>query len=179
MIKRFAEHTPQLAERAWVDAQALVVGQVTLAEDVSVWPMAVLRGDVGRITVGARSNIQDGAVLHVTHDSAYAPGGRDTVVGADVTIGHGAIIHACVIHDLVLVGMNATVLDGAVVESQVLIAAGALVAPNKRLISGYLYAGNPARQVRPLREQERTFLSYSAANYVRLAQDYRTHTAPL
>lgn len=175
-VKRYREHCPQLEQGAWVDAQALVVGQVHLAQDVSVWPMAVLRGDVGAIRVGARSNIQDGAVVHVTHASEYTPEGRDTHIGAEVTVGHGAVIHACTIGDRVLVGMNATVLDGALVEDDVLIAAGSLVAQGKRLASGWLYAGNPAKPVRALSEQERAFLRYSATHYVTLAQDYQNHT---
>ncbi|MBV7434725.1 gamma carbonic anhydrase family protein [Cardiobacteriaceae bacterium TAE3-ERU3] len=179
MIKQFGEFRPVLAESAWVDEQALVVGQVVLGEGANIWPMAVLRGDVGKITVGARSNIQDGAVVHVTHDGKYTPGGRDTVIGEDVTIGHSAVIHACTIHDQVLIGMNATVLDGAVVESHVLVAAGALVAPGKRLQSGYLYAGNPARQIRELTAGEREFFAYSAKNYVELAAVYQAQTAPL
>lgn len=179
MIKQFGAFRPELADGAWVDEQALVVGQVTLGEGANVWPMAVLRGDVGKISVGARSNIQDGAVVHVTHDGTYTPGGRDTVIGEDVTIGHSAVIHACTIHDQVLIGMNATVLDGAVVESQVLVAAGALVAPGKRLQSGYLYAGNPARQIRELTTGELDFFAYSAKNYVELAAAYQVQTAPL
>ena len=177
MIKRFGEHCPTLGDNAWVDEQALVVGQVALGEGANVWPMAVLRGDVGKIVVGARSNIQDGAVVHVTHDGQYTPGGRDALIGEDVTIGHSAVIHACTIHDQVLIGMNTTVLDGAVVESQVLVAAGSLVAPGKRLQSGYLYAGNPARQIRELSAAEREFFTYSARNYVELAAVYRAETA--
>ncbi|UJF24338.1 gamma carbonic anhydrase family protein [Suttonella sp. R2A3] len=175
-IKCYRDYRPQLAPSAWVDVQALVVGQVSLAESVSVWPMAVLRGDVGKISVGARTNIQDGAVVHVTHASEYIPQGRDTQIGEDVTVGHSAVIHACTIGDCVLVGMNATVLDGAVVEDEVLIAAGSLVPPGKRLASGWLYAGNPAKPMRELSDEEREFLRYSAAHYVTLAEDYQRYS---
>lgn len=162
--------SPQIANDAWVAEQAYVSGEVTLGAQVSVWPMAVIRGDVMPITIGARSNIQDGAVVHATHISKYAPQGFATTIGEDVIIGHNAVVHGCTIGNEVLIGMNATVLDGAVIESQVLLAAGALVPPNKVLSSGYLYAGNPAKAVRALSEEEKAFFKYSAANYVQLAK---------
>ncbi len=168
MIRTYQNTRPQLAETAWVDDTALVLGDVTLAADVSVWPMAVLRGDVNRIEVGPRTNIQDGSVVHVAHDGPYAPGGFPTMIGADVSVGHRAIVHACIVGDRVLVGMGATIMDGAVVEDDIILAAHALVPPGKRLKAGHLYVGAPAKQQRPLSDSEREFLVYSAEHYVKV-----------
>lgn len=175
-IKSFSGVVPIIAASAWVDEQALVVGKVRLADNVSVWPMAVLRGDVQAISIGAGSNIQDGAIVHVTHDSDYTPGGLATTVGQFVTVGHGAILHACTVHDEALIGMNATVLDGAVVQSQVMVAAGSLVPPKKVLTSGWLYAGNPVKPLRELTASELGFFKYSAQQYIKLARQYRKNT---
>lgn len=162
---------PQLGRSVWIHEMAYVAGDVVLGEDVNVWPCASIRGDVARITIGARSNVQDGAVIHATHASPdWAPGGFATTIGDDVIIGHSAVVHGCQIGNEVLIGMNATVLDGAVIEDQVLLAAGALVPPGKHLSSGGLYAGNPARKIRELSEKERAFFTYSAAHYVQLAR---------
>lgn len=170
-IYSFEDKLPQLGARVWVHETAYVSGDVILGEDVSVWPNATIRGDVATIRVGARSNVQDNAVLHATHASEMtAPEGHPTTIGEDVIIGHGAVVHGCTIGDEVLVGMNATVLDGAVVEKHVLIAAGALVPPNAHLKSGYLYAGMPAKALRKLSEKEKTFFTYSAGHYVALAK---------
>lgn len=164
--------TPCLGERVMIDPSAVVMGEVSLADDVSVWPHASMRGDVQSIRVGARTNIQDNVVLHVTHDGAYNPGGYPLVIGDDVTIGHRALLHGCTLGHRILVGMGAVILDAAVIDDEVMIAAGALVAPGKRLESGFLYTGSPARQSRPLTDSERTFLSYSAQGYVALKQRY-------
>jgi carbonic anhydrase/acetyltransferase-like protein (isoleucine patch superfamily) len=134
--------------------------------------MAVLRGDVNRIVLGARTNVQDGAVLHVTHDGPYSPGGVPLLIGDDVTVGHLAILHACTIGSRVLIGMHATVLDNAVIEDDVLLAAGSVVAPGKHLKSGHLYRGSPAVAARPLTAKEIEQLQYSAAHYVRLKNRY-------
>lgn len=163
---------PKLGANVYVDPAATVIGDVELGDDASVWPGAVLRGDVERIRVGARTNVQDGAVVHVTHDGPYTPGGQPCIVGADVTIGHGAVIHACTIEDCCLVGMHATVLDGAVVKRHAFIGAGALVAPGKVVGEGELWVGNPARCVRMLTETEIEALRYSARHYVELKNDY-------
>ena len=168
MIRDFEGHRPQLDEGAWVDPQALVLGQVRLAADVSIWPMAVVRGDVNRITIGARSNIQDNSTLHVTHDGPYTPDGVPLVLGEDVTVGHGVTLHACTIGDRCLIGVGALVLDQAVLEDEVFLAAGSLVPPGKRLASGWLYRGSPAQPVRAISETERESLRYSAEHYVRL-----------
>jgi carbonic anhydrase/acetyltransferase-like protein (isoleucine patch superfamily) len=172
-LRPYLDVLPQLGERVYVDPAASVIGQVMLADDVSIWPGAVVRGDVNIIQIGARSNIQDGAVCHVTHDGPYSPGGAALTVGADVTVGHRAVLHACTIGARCLIGMGALVLDGAMLEEEVMLGAGTLVGPGKRLDSGWLYVGNPARPARLLREAERAFLAYSAAHYVRLKDRYR------
>lgn len=150
----------------------MVIGEVELGHDVSVWPCAVIRGDMHYIKVGARTSVQDSAVLHITHASDYNPDGWPLIIGEEVTIGHGACLHGCRVGNRVLVGIGATILDGAVVEDDVVIAAGTLVPPGKKLVSGYMYMGQPCRQARPLSEKERSFFSYSAQNYVNLKNDY-------
>ncbi len=171
-FRHYLEHQPELGERVWIDPAATVIGRVELGDDSSVWPGAVLRGDVNLITVGARTNIQDGTICHVTHDGPYTPGGEPLVLGTDITVGHGAILHACRIGNRCLIGMGALVLDGAVIEDDVMLAAGSLVSPGKRLASGWLYRGQPARAVRELTDRELEMLRYSAANYVRLKDEY-------
>ncbi len=168
MIRRFEQHTPQLAAGAWVDESAQVIGEVQIGADSSVWPLVTIRGDVQRIVIGARSNVQDNSCLHVTHDGPNRPGGAALIVGDEVTIGHGVILHACTIGNLVMVGMGSLVMDEAVIEDEVLLAAGSLVPPGKRLLSGHLYRGRPATLARPLTEAERAMLAYSAAHYVRV-----------
>lgn len=167
-IRRFEGHTPRIHASAFVDEQAMVCGQVAIGADSSIWPMTVVRGDINTIVIGERTNIQDGSVLHVTHDSEHAPGGAPLAVGNDVTVGHRVVLHACTVEDFCLIGMGAVVLDGAVIRAGAMIAAGALVPPNKDLEGGYLYVGAPARRARELTEQEKRFLEYSAQHYARL-----------
>jgi carbonic anhydrase/acetyltransferase-like protein (isoleucine patch superfamily) len=171
-LRPYRGRLPQLAARVYVDPAAVVIGDVVLGEDSSVWPCAVVRGDVSPIRIGARSSVQDGVVLHVTHDGPYTPGGRGLVIGDDVTIGHGAVLHACTVGNACLIGMGATVLDGVVIEDEVMVAAGALVPPGKRLPSRTLWAGNPARQLRELNAEQVEQLYYSARNYVKVKNDY-------
>ena len=171
MIRKFKSHVPQLGSRVFVDVQATVIGDVTLGDDSSIWPQTVIRGDIKPISIGERSNIQDGSVVHVTHKSDYSPG-YECIIGSDVTIGHGCIIHACTIESLSLIGMGSTVLDGAVVESQVMIGANSLVPPGKKLESGYLYMGSPCKKIRPLKDSEIKFLEYSATHYVQTKDDF-------
>ncbi len=163
---------PQLGERVFVDATAVVIGDVVLGNDTSVWPLTVIRGDMHRIRIGARCSIQDGSVLHITHAGAYKPDGYPLTLGDDVTVGHQVTLHGCSIGNRVLVGMGAIVLDGAVIEDDVVIGAGSVVPPGKTLASGYLYIGSPVRQARLLTEQERAFFQYSADNYVNLKNQY-------
>ena len=172
-IRPFQDHTPVLGERVYVDPAATVIGRVELGDDVSIWPGCVVRGDVNYIRVGARTNIQDGTVIHVSHDGPYTqPGGFPTEIGNDVTIGHGAIVHACRIGDYCLIGMGASILDGAVVEDYAFVGAGALVAPGKTVRSGELWLGNPARVARKLSDTEIEQLRYSAGHYVKLKDMY-------
>ena len=172
-IRTFQGITPLLGARVYVDEAATVIGDVVLGDDVSVWPGTVIRGDVNFIRIGARSNIQDGTVIHVSHDGPYGtPGGLATVIGEDVTIGHGAIVHACVIEDACLIGMGSTILDGAIVRKNGFVGAGALIPPGKTVGSGELWLGNPARCVRKLSETEIKQLYYSAGHYVRLKDKY-------
>jgi len=143
-----------------------------MADDVGIWPLVAIRGDVNYVEIGARSNIQDGSVLHVTHKSAYKPEGNPLVIGEDVTVGHKVMLHGCTIGNRVLVGMGSILLDGVVVEDDVMIGAGSLVPQNKRLETGYLYLGSPVKQIRPLTEAEIDGLKYSASNYVKWKDDY-------
>ncbi len=169
-IRRFEKFTPQIADSAYVDPLALIIGQVTIGEQASIWPQVVARGDVQAIHIGARTNVQDNAVLHVTHDGPYSVGGRALNIGEAVTVGHQATLHACTVEHHCLIGVGAIVLDGAHLEPYVLLGAGSLVPPNKRLTGGYLWRGNPVQQARPLTEKELAFFDYSANQYVRLAQ---------
>lgn len=171
-IRSYLGISPQIGPGAYIDPDAVVIGKVEFGEDASIWPCAVARGDVNSISIGARSNIQDGAVLHVTHDGPYTPGGVPLLIGADVTVGHGAIVHACTIGDACLIGMNATVLDGAHVGKHSMLGAGAMLSPGKVTGEGELWLGNPARFVRRLSAEEIEKLYYSAQNYVRLKNEY-------
>ncbi|WP_028456351.1 gamma carbonic anhydrase family protein [Chitinilyticum litopenaei] len=172
-ISKFDGISPQLAEGAWVHEAGQVIGDVRLGRNASVWPCAVLRGDVNHIHIGDDSNIQDNAVLHVTHKRADDPQGAPLLIGARVTIGHGVILHGCTIEDEVLVGMGTIVLDRAVIRRRVMIGAGSLVPPGKVLESGKLYVGRPAKAVRDLTPEELESFNYSAAHYVRLMSKYR------
>ncbi|MFC0227873.1 gamma carbonic anhydrase family protein [Serratia aquatilis] len=171
-IRSYLHYSPQLGLRVMIDPSSVVVGNVELADDVSIWPLVAIRGDVNAVRIGARSNIQDGSVLHVTHQSTYNPAGYPLLIGDDVTVGHKAMLHGCIIGNRVLVGMGSILLDGAIIEDDVMIGAGSLVSPGKRLESGYLYVGSPARQVRRLTAEEIEGLRYSANNYVRWKDEY-------
>jgi carbonic anhydrase/acetyltransferase-like protein (isoleucine patch superfamily) len=163
---------PSLGARVYIDPGAVVIGRVTLGDDVSVWPTAVLRADVHRIEIGARCSIQDGSVLHVTHDGPYAPGGRALLIGADVTVGHRVMLHACTVGNACLIGMGSILLDNVEVEDLVMIGAGTVVPPGRRLQSRSLYIGSPAKRARDLTERELEFLTYSAAHYVKIKNEY-------
>ena len=176
-LRPWRDNWPVLGERVFVDPAAVVIGQVTLGDDSSVWPTAVIRGDVNVITVGARSNVQDGCVLHVTHDGPYWPGGFRLAVGDDVTLGHRAVLHGCRIGNRCLIGMGALVMDGAVVADEVLIGGGAVVTPGKECESRSLYAGSPARRVRALQPAEIELLPYSARHYVAIKDEYLAASA--
>ena len=172
MALEHLDRKPSIHESVYIDPSARIFGDVTIEAGASIWCNASLRGDVHYIRIGENSNIQDNAVLHVTHDGPYTPGGAPLVIGADVTVGHGAILHACTIGDAVLVGMHATVLDGAVVGRHSMIGAGALVAPGKLVGEGELWIGNPARRMRTLSDAEIERLYYSARHYVKIKDEY-------
>jgi carbonic anhydrase/acetyltransferase-like protein (isoleucine patch superfamily) len=171
-VHDFGGENPVIGRRVYLHDTALVIGRVQIAEDASLWPYVVARGDVNRISIGARSNIQDLSMLHVTHDGPYTPGGFPLLIGVDVTVGHKCLLHACSIGNRCLIGMGSIVMDGVVIEDEVLLGAGSLVSPGKRLASGYLYRGNPLKQIRELRAEEREMLRYSAGHYVRLKDKY-------
>jgi len=175
-LRSFQGITPRLGAKIYIDQSATIVGDITLADDVSIWPLVAARGDVNTITIGARTNIQDGTVLHVTRKSELNPNGNPLTIGADVTVGHKCMLHGCTLGDRILVGMGAIIMDGAVIENDVFIGAGSLVPPNKTLTSGYLYVGNPVKKKRPLKDSEAAFLKQSAINYVELKNDYLNET---
>ena len=178
-IRPFGGKRPAIDPSAWIDPTALVIGEVAIGGDSSVWPMAVVRGDVQRIRIGVSSNIQDGAVLHVSHDSRFSPGGRPLEIGDGITVGHQAVLHGCTVGDYSLIGIGARVLDGAVLERHTLLGAGALVPPGKRLTGGHLWVGAPVRQARPLTDEELEYLEYSAAHYVKLSQRHHRESVSL
>jgi len=172
-IRKFAGKYPEIADSAYIDDTALVIGDVTVGADSSLWPMVVARGDVHSITIGKKTNIQDGSILHVTHDGKFSPGGYPCKVGNYVTVGHRVTVHACTIGDYCLIGMSATIMDGAELGDKLIIGAGSLVPTGKKLEGGYLYVGSPVKQVRPLKENEFEFLEYSADHYARLKDKHK------
>ena len=173
-IRTYQSITPQLGDRVFVDASAVVIGDVEIGEDSSVWPLTVIRGDMHRIRIGKRTSVQDGSVLHITHAGPFNPDGFPLIIGDEVTIGHKVMLHGCTLGSRILVGMGSTVMDGAVVEDDVIIGAGSLVPPGKVLESGFLYVGSPVKQARPLNDKERNFFSYTAGNYVKLKDQHIT-----
>jgi carbonic anhydrase/acetyltransferase-like protein (isoleucine patch superfamily) len=175
-VRNFEGFKPRIANSAYVDETALVIGEVTLEEDVSLWPKVVARGDVNSIYIGARTNIQDGTILHVSHDSDFAPGGFALHIGADITVGHQAILHGCTVEDRCLIGMAATVMDGAVIHCGAIVGAGSLVTPGQELEGGFLWVGSPARKARPLRSEEEAFLTYNVLHYVELKNRYKAES---
>jgi carbonic anhydrase/acetyltransferase-like protein (isoleucine patch superfamily) len=171
-IRSYLTTSPKIADAVYIDEAAVVIGDVTIGRDSSFWPGAVARGDVNHIVIGERTNIQDNSVLHVTHQGPYSSTGKPLLIGNDVTAGHRVLLHGCEVQDRVLIGMGTIILDGAVIESDVIIGAGSLVAENKVLASGYLYFGSPAVAKRPLTEEEKERIVYSAAHYVKVKDRY-------
>lgn len=178
-LRSYQGIAPQLGHQVYIDESAVIIGDIHLDDDSSIWPFVAARGDVNHIRIGKRTNIQDGSVLHVTHKNAENPDGYPLIIGNDVTVGHKVMLHGCTIHDRVLVGMGAIVLDGAVIQEDVMIGAGSLVPPGKLLQSGYLYVGSPVKQVRALTEKEMAFLRQSAQNYVANKQAFLTAVKPV
>lgn len=165
-IRNFLQKSPVIARSAYIDEAAVVIGDVSIGEDASLWPMVVARGDYQAIKIGSGTNIQDGTVIHIASSNEFVPGGLPCIVGEKVTVGHKAMLHACTIGNLCLIGMSATVLDGAVIEDNVMVGAGSLVPMGKRLESGYLYLGTPVKQVRKLADREKFFIEYSWKHYI-------------
>lgn len=164
---------PKIAADAFIAQTAVVIGDVEVGPEASVWFGCVLRGDSNSIRIGARTNVQDGTVIHVNHEREGAAGTK-TTIGADVTIGHMALLHACTIEDGAFIGMKACVMDGVIVESGAMVAAGALVTPGKRVRKGELWAGSPAKLMRSLSEKEMAYFAYSAEHYCKVAASYRS-----
>lgn len=171
-LRPYRDILPSLGKHVYVDPAATVIGDVVIGDESSVWPGAVVRGDVHRIRIGARSSVQDNSVLHVTHDGPYNPGGYPLIIGDEVTIGHAVTLHGCTLGNRILVGIGATLLDGVVVEDEVVIGAGSLVTPGKVLERGHLYVGRPAKAARALTDREFEFFRYTAQKYVDLAREY-------
>jgi len=172
-IRSFKNHHPQIAKNAYIDDLAVIIGKVNIGEDCSIWPLVAIRGDMHKVTIGARTNVQDGSVLHETHAGKFtSENGFELKIGQDVTIGHKALLHGCTIGSRVLVGMGSIILDGAILEDDLILGAGSLVPPNKKLVGGFLYMGSPAKQIRALNPTEYQFLLYSAQNYVKLKNEY-------
>jgi carbonic anhydrase/acetyltransferase-like protein (isoleucine patch superfamily) len=175
-VRKFNDKQPIIGKSVYIDDSAVVIGDVTLGDNVSIWPATVVRGDVESIRIGDGTNVQDGCVLHVTHAGRFTTQGYPLTIGKGVTIGHKAVVHACTVGDYCLIGIGAIILDDAVLEDYVMLGAGALVPSGKRLVSGYLYVGSPARQVRPLKESEKEFLEYSAEQYIHLKNEHLRET---
>ena len=171
-VRPYQGNFPDIGNDVYIDETALVVGDVTIGDDSSIWPMTVVRGDVNKITIGSGTNIQDGSVLHVTHPHEKHPEGYPLHVGNNVTVGHKVILHGCHVDDNCLIGMGSIIMDGVIVHSGVMVGAGSLVAPNKELESGYLYVGSPAKKIRKLTAEEQEWLDYSAQHYIKLKNNY-------
>lgn len=172
MLRSYKNIMPKVDDSVYFDPTSVIVGDIVIGKDSSIWPLVAMRGDVNIIRIGTRTNVQDGTVLHVTRKSDSNPEGFPLIIGDDVTIGHKCMLHGCTLGSRILVGMGAIIMDGAVVEDDVFIGAGTLVPPNKTLRSGYLYVGNPMKEARPLKESEIKFLKQSAVNYVELKDEY-------
>ncbi|NKI18324.1 gamma carbonic anhydrase family protein [Spongiibacter sp. KMU-166] len=170
--RTFNNHTPQLGERVFIDPSAVVIGDVVVGDDSSIWPQTAVRGDMHRIRIGARTSVQDNSVLHITHAGPYNPDGYPLTIGDDVTVAHSVTLHGCTIGSRVLIGMGSIVMDGAVIEDDVVVGANSLVPPGKTLSSGFLYVGSPAKAVRALSEKEYSYFCYSSANYAKLKDQH-------
>lgn len=161
---------PKIADDAFIAPNAVIIGDVEIGSQSNVWFNCVIRGDVNTIRIGERTNIQDGTVIHVTRKTG------PTKIGSGVTIGHMALLHACTLEDGCFIGMQSTVMDGAVVKSGAMVAAGAIITPNKKIPSGQIWAGNPAKYMRDLKQEEKDFIPISENNYVELAEEYMATT---
>ncbi len=172
MLRPFKNSRPVVGENVYIDESAVIIGDVVIGDDVSVWPTCVIRGDVESIRIGDGTNVQDGSVLHVSHAGDHSTQGHPLHIGKGVTIGHHATVHACTVGDYCLIGMGAIILDDAIIEDNVILGAGSLVPSGKTLEGGFLYVGSPARRVRPLKDSEKEFLEYSYKHYIELKNEY-------
>jgi carbonic anhydrase/acetyltransferase-like protein (isoleucine patch superfamily) len=172
----FGGRSPRVDPAAFVAPGAVLIGDIEVGPDASIWYNCVLRGDVNHIRIGARTNIQDGSVLHVDSPRPGNEAGLPTLIGEDVLIGHMAMVHGCILHDRAFVGLGAIVMDGCEIESGGMLAAGALLAPGRRIPAGQLWAGRPAKYVRDLSEEELAGQRAGVAHYVALA---RLHASAL
>ena len=172
MIRGFKEINPRIGANTYIDDSAVVIGDVVIGDDSSVWPLTAIRGDVNIVRIGNRTNIQDGCGLHVSHQGEFNPEGAELHIGDEVTVGHKALLHGCRIGNQCLIGMGSIVMDNAVIEDRVMIGSGSLVSPGKRLESGFLYLGNPAKQKRELTEREVEMMAYLAGHYIQLKKAY-------
>jgi carbonic anhydrase/acetyltransferase-like protein (isoleucine patch superfamily) len=166
-IRPFGGKTPEIGKGAFLAETCSVIGDVVIGEESSIWYGTVVRGDVMPIRIGARTSIQDNAVIHVTSDFS------GTIIGSDCTVGHSAIIHACTVEDFCLIGMGSIILDGARIGRGSLVGAGALVTPGTDIPPGSLVIGAPAKVRRPINDKEREQIAYGAQHYVELARRYR------
>lgn len=171
-LSTYLDTFPSVGESVYLHPSCQVIGDVSIGRDSSIWCNAVLRGDVNRIVIGECSNFQDFAMGHVSHKRPEKPAGSPLIIGNHVTIAHSVILHGCSIGDESLIGMGSIVMDDAVIEKHVMVGAGSLVAPGKRLESGYLYMGRPAIKVRTLSTEEIIHLRYSAEHYFRVKSNY-------
>ena len=162
--------TPRFDPTAFVAPGAVLIGDVELGPEASVWYNCVVRGDVNRVRIGARSNVQDGTVIHCDSPRPGTPEGYPTIIGADVLIGHMAMVHGCILHDRAFVGLGAIVMDGCEIESDAMLAAGAMLTPGKRIPGGQLWAGRPAKYVRDLSDADLQGMRAGVAHYVELAR---------
>lgn len=173
-IRTYHGKTPILGKEVYIDETAVLIGDVKIGDECSIWPCAVVRGDVNQVCIGNRSNIQDGCILHVSHVNQETHcQGTALIVGEDVTIGHNAVLHGCTIGDRVLIGMGSVILDNVVIGHDVIVGAGSVVPPGKQLNSGYLYLGNPVRQIRSLIESEKELLLSGCKYYIQLKNTYK------
>jgi carbonic anhydrase/acetyltransferase-like protein (isoleucine patch superfamily) len=172
-IRKFLNFTPQIAESAFIDPSAVIIGQVTIGEKSSIWCNAVARGDVSYIKIGKNSNVQDLTMMHVTH---YNPGKTEEtplIIGDNVTVGHNCCLHGCTLENNTFIGMGTTILDKAVVKENSMVGAGSLVPQGKVLESGYLYFGNPVKQIRKLTDAEIAHIQYSAEHYMNISDNHK------
>ncbi|MEO1954447.1 MAG: gamma carbonic anhydrase family protein [Campylobacterales bacterium] len=173
MIHKFKDITPNIGKNTWIATSADVIGEVECGEESSIWFGCVVRGDVNYIKIGNRTNIQDLSMIHVTHyKKADKSDGNPTVIGNDVTVGHRVMLHGCTIEDACLIGMSATILDGAVIAKESIVGAGALVTKNKKFPPRSLIVGSPAKVIRELTDDEVKELYASASRYVEFKKDY-------